>query len=75
MARVIGMLLIIGGILGLVYGGFTYNQSHKDVDLGSVEITHNSKQTFWVPPLVSGICLVGGLVLFATSFTRRARME
>jgi uncharacterized membrane protein YidH (DUF202 family) len=75
MARVIGMLLIIGGILGLVYGGFTYNQTHKDVSLGSLEVTHNSRQSVWVPPLVSGICLVGGLVLFATSFTRRSRME
>jgi len=75
MARVIGMLLIIGGILGLVYGGFTYNQTHRDVNLGSVEVTHNTRQSVWVPPLVSGICLVGGLVLFATSFTRRSRME
>ena len=74
MARVIGMLLVIAGILGLVYGSFTYNRTHKDLDLGSVEITHTSKESFWVPPLVSGVVLLGGLVLFATSFTRR-RME
>lgn len=71
MARVIGMLLIIGGILGLVYGGFAYQKTHKDLDLGSIEIQHKERESFGVSPLVSGIVLVGGLVLFATSFTRR----
>lgn len=75
MARVVGMLLIIGGILGLVYGGFTYKKSHKDLDLGSVEVSHTSRESFWVSPLVAGISLAGGLVLFATSFTRRRRLE
>jgi len=69
------MLLIIAGILGLVYGGFTYQKTHKDLDLGSVTVTHNEKQTFWAPPLVSGIVLLGGVILFATSFAGRRRID
>ena len=40
-------------------------------DLGNIEVSHTSRETFWISPLVSGVALAGGLILFATSFSRR----
>jgi len=35
----------------------------KDAQLGPIEITHQEKHGIDFPPIVSGICLVGGIAL------------
>lgn len=59
----IGIVLIIIGIITLVYGGFTYTKREKVLDIGPIQATAEKKETIPFPPILGGICLVGGIVL------------
>jgi hypothetical protein len=60
---IIGIVLIIVGIVGFAYGGLGWNEKKKDAQLGPLEISHTEGHGISFPPVVSGICLVGGIVL------------
>jgi uncharacterized membrane protein YidH (DUF202 family) len=62
-ATLVGILLIVVGIAGFAFGGFHYTQRHHDADLGPLHISHRQHKTVPVPPILSGIALVGGIVL------------
>jgi uncharacterized membrane protein YidH (DUF202 family) len=62
-ATIIGIVLVIIGIIGFALGGFSFTHEKKDVDLGPLQISHEQKQTVPIPPILSGIALVGGIVL------------
>lgn len=66
--KVIAIVLIIGGVLGLVYGGFSYTKDTTVVKLGPLEVSAKEKQTVNVPMWAGvGAVVVGGLLLvFAT---------
>ena len=62
--KVIAILLIVGGILGLVYGGFSYTKDTTVVKLGPLEVSAKEKQTVNVPMWTGvGAVVVGGLLL------------
>ena len=62
-STVIGILLIVLGIIGFVVGGFSFHHEKKDVDLGPLQVSHEKKETVPIPPILSGIALVGGIAL------------
>ncbi len=62
-AGIVGIILIIVGIITLVYGGFTYTKREKVLDIGPIQATAEKQHTIPFPPLLGGICLVGGIVL------------
>ena len=62
-AGIIGNILIVVGIIALAYGGFTYKERKKDVDLGPLQISHDEEHTVPFPPILGGLCLAGGIVL------------
>ncbi len=64
--RIVGIVLVILGALALGYGGFTYVTRDKVVDAGPVQITADREKTVWIPPVVGGIAVVGGLILLAS---------
>ena len=66
MAKTIGIILIILGIAGLAWGGFTYTKTEKFVDLGPIQITRESKKTIPIPPIAGAISLIAGLAIIAT---------
>ena len=62
--KVIAIILIIGGVLGLVYGGFSYTKDTTVVKLGPLEVSAKEKQTVNVPMWTGvGAIVVGGLLL------------
>ena len=61
--RIIGVLLIVVGLVGLIYGGVTWTQREKVVDLGPLEVTSDRQKSLPVPPIVGGVCLVAGVLL------------
>jgi hypothetical protein len=61
--KVLGIILIVLGVIGLVYGGLTFTRKEKVVDLGPVEITRTENERIPLPPVAGGICLVAGLAL------------
>lgn len=64
-AGIIGIILIIVGIVGFAWGGIRWSIEKKDAQLGPLEIKHTENQGINFPPVVSGICLVGGILLVA----------
>jgi hypothetical protein len=62
--KVIAIVLIVAGILGLAYGGFSYTKDTTVVKLGPLEVSAKEKQTVNVPMWVGiGAIVVGGLLL------------
>jgi uncharacterized membrane protein YidH (DUF202 family) len=62
-ATIIGILLIVLGIIGFATGGISFTHEKKDVDLGSVQISHKTKDTLPISPILSTISLVAGVGL------------
>jgi len=62
-ATIVGILLILLGVAGFAMGGFSFKEHKKDVDLGPVEIGHEEKHGVAIPPVLSGIALIGGIGL------------
>jgi hypothetical protein len=62
-ATIIGILLILLGIVGFVTGGVSFTHQKKDVDVGPVQISHETKDTFPISPVLSTIALVAGVGL------------
>lgn len=63
MARTIGIILIIIGIVMLVWTGFSFTREEKVVDIGALEISADKKEQVNWPPYVGGVILVAGVVL------------
>jgi len=62
--RIIAIVLIIAGALGLLYGGFSYTKHSKAIKIGSVELSVKEKQTVNIPIWAGvGCIVVGGLLL------------
>ena len=62
--KVIAILLIVAGGLGLIYGGFSYTKDTTAVKLGPLELSVKEKQTVNIPMWAGiGAIVVGGLLL------------
>ena len=67
-SKLIGIALLVAGVLGLVYGGFSYTKDSTAVKLGPLELSVKQKETVNVP-LWAGIAAVvagAGLLLFGS---------
>ena len=62
--KIVAVVLIVAGVLGLMYGGFSYTKETHDVKLGPIELSVNEKQTVNIPVWAGvGAIVVGGLLL------------
>ena len=62
--KLIGAALIVAGVLGLVYGGFSYTKDTTAVKVGPLELTVQEKETVNVPLWAGiGAILVGGVLI------------
>jgi uncharacterized membrane protein YidH (DUF202 family) len=61
--KLLGIVLVVLGILGLAYGGFSWTRKDTVVDAGPIEITRDKTESVALPPIAGGLMLVAGLVL------------
>ena len=62
--KILGIVLIVGGILGLVYGGFSYTKESHETKIGPITLSVTDKERVNVPMWVGiGAVVVGGLIL------------
>ncbi len=62
--KIAAVVLIVAGILGLMYGGFTYTKDTHEATLGPIELSVKDKQTVNVPVWAGvGAIVVGGVLL------------
>jgi hypothetical protein len=69
-ATIVGILLIILGIAGLAFGGFSYTHKEKVLDVGPIQASADKKESLPVPPLLGALAIVGGVVLLASGARR-----
>ncbi len=56
--RLLALLLIVGGLLALVYGGFSYTEETHEADLGPIELQVKDRERVNIP-VWAGVAAVG----------------
>jgi hypothetical protein len=64
--KIIALVLIIAGALGLAYGKFTYTKETHDAKVGPIELSVKDKETVNIPMWAGiGAIVVGAGLLLA----------
>jgi hypothetical protein len=67
-AGIIALLLIVIGVVVLGYGGYTsYTTQENVAKLGPLEINKQTEHPVPIGPIVGGLCIVGGIIIFVSS--------
>ena len=62
--KIAAIVLLVAGMLGLVYGGFTYTKDTHRATLGPLQVSVQENETVNVPVWAGiGVMVLGGLLL------------
>ena len=61
--KIVAILLIAGGALGLLYGGFSYTKETHQTKIGPIELSVKDTERVNVPIWAGVAAIVAGLVL------------
>ncbi|MGY4827492.1 hypothetical protein ACVNIS_02825 [Sphaerotilaceae bacterium SBD11-9] len=61
--KLVGVILIVAGVLGLLYGGFSYTKEKHDIKFGPIEFSVREKESVNVPVWAGVGAIVAGTVL------------
>ena len=62
--KIVAVLLIVAGTLGLAYGGFSYTKETHQADLGPIQLSIDEKEYVSVPIWAGiGAIVIGGILL------------
>ena len=61
--KMAAILLIVAGVLGLIYGGFSYTKDTQTAKLGPIELTMKDQRTVNIPVWAGVAAIVAGGVL------------
>lgn len=70
-ATLIGIILIVVGIIGFAVGGFSFTHEKQDAKIGPLNIEHKQTESVPIPPILSGLALIGGIALVAVGARSR----
>ena len=67
--KIVAIVLIVAGTLGLVYGSFSFTTDTHDATLGPVKLSVKEKETINVPVWagVGAIAIGGALLVFGST--------
>jgi multidrug transporter EmrE-like cation transporter len=66
--KIVGIVLIVAGILGLVYGSFSYTKQTHEAKIGPLELQVKEKETVNVPVWAGvGAIVIGTVLLLVPS--------
>lgn len=69
--RILALVLLVGGALGLIYGGFSYTKDTTAVKLGPLELSVKEQKRVNVPLWAGIAAMVAGGVLLVVSNKQR----
>jgi hypothetical protein len=61
--KILGIVLVVLGVLGLVYGQFSYTKKSHDADLGILKVSVKEKETVNVPTWAGVAAIAAGAAL------------
>jgi hypothetical protein len=62
--RIFALVLVLGGIAALVYGGFSFTKETHDAKLGPIEVSVEEKETVNIPTWAGvGAIVIGAALL------------
>ena len=62
--KIVGVVLILAGTLGLVYSNFSYTKETHEAKIGPLELSVKEKETINIPVWAGvGAIIVGGILL------------
>jgi len=70
MNKILGIFLIVIGIVGLAWGGFSFTTREKVVDIGPIHATRDKNHSVPLPPIAGALSLVGGVALLVVGKNR-----
>jgi hypothetical protein len=69
--RIVGVILILVGLVGLLFGGMFWTREKTIVDIGPIEAKAKERDGFAMSPIVGGVILVAGVALLLVPARRR----
>ena len=70
-SRIAGIILIVAGLVGLIWGGVSWTDEKTVVDIGPIQATAKERKTIPIPPVVGGLAVVAGIVLLVIPGRKR----
>ena len=61
--RMLGIVLIVFGLIGVIWGGVGWTHKERVVDLGPVEINKDTHESLPLPPIAGAVLLVAGVAV------------
>jgi len=61
--KIVGVLLVVAGTLGLIYGSFSYTKDTKEAQVGPLRFTVQQKEAINVPVWAGAGAIALGVVL------------
>ena len=61
--KLIGIVLIVFGVLGLALGGFQYTTRERVVDIGPLKVDADKTHSVPIAPIAGVAALIGGIAL------------
>ena len=58
-----GIVLILGGIAALIFGGITYTKNETVLDVGPIELEAKSKESIPIPQIAAILAAIAGVGL------------
>lgn len=68
--KLISIVLMILGIVGLIYGGISYTREKTILDVGGLKATATEHKTLPIAPIVSVLAILGGGALLVADRRR-----
>jgi len=65
--KTLGIVLIVVGLVGLAWGGFSYTTRETVVDIGPIHATRDKTHNIPLPPIAGAVALIGGIVLLVAA--------
>ncbi len=69
---IIGIILIVIGVVGLIYGGITYTSGKDVLDMGPMRIEVDQQKRIPLSPIVGAVAVALGVVLILVGRKRSA---
>jgi drug/metabolite transporter (DMT)-like permease len=66
---IIGVILIVLGVVGLIYGGISYTSSRNAISMGDMHLQVNETKHIPFSPIAGALAVLAGVILIV--FDRR----